>query len=727
FLLCTARPELFARRPTWAAGVPHATTISLSPLSDGEMSDLLGALLLRSVLSPESSGELVRRAGGNPLYAREFVHMLEDRGEGVGIGPPAASQDGGAARARAAEASVNVPDTVQALIAARLDALEPPDRRLLQAASVVGDRFWRGALATLDPVAPDLEASLRTLQRRGLIRRSSTSAIEGEAEFSFAHALIRDVAYGRLPRPARSHLHRSVTSWLGTIDAAGMTAKADLLASHAVRALELARAAGLDGDLPDLEADALRHLVAAGERQQSLDAARAAEYYRQAVALAPPGGERAAIRRDATSLGWRSGGMTSKEALEEYEQSEREALEAGDHRLAARVLRRMYFQHGLRGETPEAGAALDRGIALVEDDPDAQEELAELLACRSEAEMFAGHSSESRRLAERALELPHTESVALMALHLRGNARCETGDLGGVDDLRGALEIAEASGVAIDIVTSYSYLLEWVGLMDGPSVGLPMNRTAVDLCRRRGIEGQGMWARAEGFWLRFDAGLWDELLSEAGDADAWASAHGDKQIATVADLYRARVMTHRGDVKEALELVGSFLPEARQIEDLQVLGPALAVAIVAHAAAGDRAQVSALAEEFDDATAGGPTEYRELHLPEIVRAVVSADGSDLAHRIVGDRSVFVRRTQLAVASSRALLAEDRGDLDTAAAAFGETAGAWEAWGGRFETAHSLAGLGRSLDALGRNEEASAATGRANAIFDSLGVPATRQM
>ncbi len=165
-LLCTARPELFARRPTWATGVSHATTISLSPLTDVEMSELLGTLLLRSVLSPESSGELVQRAGGNPLYAREFVHMLEDRGEGIAIGPPSAGQDGGPVT-RAAAASLNVPDTVQALIAARLDALEAADRRLLQAASVVGDRFWRGALATLEPDASDLEASLRTLQRRG--------------------------------------------------------------------------------------------------------------------------------------------------------------------------------------------------------------------------------------------------------------------------------------------------------------------------------------------------------------------------------------------------------------------------------------------------------------------------------------------------------------------------------------------------------------------------------
>ena len=139
----------------------------------------------------------MRRAGGNPLYAREFVHMLEDRGRRRGSSarePPGAG----------------VPDTVQALIAARLDALDAAERVVLQAASVIGDRFWTGcARCARSPTRPTSKSSLRTLQRRGLIRRSSTSSIASEAELSFAHALIRDVAYGRLPRPARSRLHRA--------------------------------------------------------------------------------------------------------------------------------------------------------------------------------------------------------------------------------------------------------------------------------------------------------------------------------------------------------------------------------------------------------------------------------------------------------------------------------------------------------------------------------------
>jgi class 3 adenylate cyclase/tetratricopeptide (TPR) repeat protein len=713
-LLCTSRPELFARRPGWASEVPHATTISLSPLTDPEMAALLRALLSRSVMTTGDGETLLRRAGGNPLYAREFVHMLEDRGLGEEPGRLDVAGAGDPSRA-------TVPHTVQALIAARLDALDAPERAVLQAASAIGDRFWLGALTSLEPESPDVEASMQVVQRRGLVRRSSTSAVESEAEYAFAHGLIRDVAYGRLPRPARSRLHRRIAAWLESIPSDGMPAHADLQASHATRALDLARAAGLDDEVPDLEAAAVRYLVRAGDRQVSLDAARAAELYRQALALAPAGAERAKIRRDATSLGWRSGGLTSDEALECYRVAEREAMEAGDRRLAARVLRRVYFQLGLRGETTAAHEALERAISLVEGDPEAREELAELYACRSEAEMFAGRTEDSLRWAERALELPGTESVQLMALHLRGNARCETGDLDGVDDLRRALEMAEASGVAIDIVTSSSYLLEWVGLEDGPSVGLPMNRATVDLCRRRGIEGQGMWTRAEGLWLRFDAGLWDEVLGEAHELQRWGEAHGDRQIATVAQFYRARVLAHRGDATAAISLADSFLPTARQIEDLQILGPSLMVAAVAHAAGGDLERGRALAEEFDAVTRGGPREYREIYLPELVRLLLGAGEAGLAERIVGDRPVFVRRVRLAVATSAALLLEAGGAMAPAAERFGEAAAGWQAWGGRFERAHALAGIGRTLASLGRDAEAEEAASSATAIFDALGI------
>ena len=152
------------------------------------------------------------------------------------------------------------------------------------------------------------------------------------------------------------------------------------------------------------------------------------------------------------------------------------------------------------------------------------------------------------------------------------------------------------------------------------------------------------------------------------------------------------------------------------------MAPSLVVAVVSHAAAGDRARALALVDEFDAATREGPSEYHELYAPEVVRVLIAAGETELAERIVGARPVHVRRTRLAVGSCRALLAEARGDIDEAAAGFRTAAAGWEAWGGRFEQGHAAAGLGRSLKALGKIGEAALAANKADSIFTSLGMP-----
>jgi class 3 adenylate cyclase len=125
---------------------------------------------------------------------------------------------------------------------------------------------------------------------------------------------------------------------------------------------------------------------------------------------------------------------------------------------------------------------------------------------------------------------------------------------------------------------------------------------------------------------------------------------------------------------------------------------------------------------FDEATEGGPTEYRELQSPEIVRVCLANHDVELAGKIVGDRAVFVARTKDAVLTGRALLAEARGDTDDALALFQEAAAAWGTYGGPFERAHALAGAGRCLSSLGRDEEATRANLEARALFTALGVP-----
>ena len=246
-VVASARPELLARRPGWGGGKPNAVTLSLAPLTDIETAELVHTLLERSVLPADVQAAVLARAGGNPLYAEEFARLVAERGAGGGDLP--------------------VPDNVQALIAARLDALEPDAKRVLQGAAVVGKVFWPGALGDAVP-----EETLQGLERREFIRRERRSSVEGEAQYAFRHVLVRDVAYGEIPRAERAALHEGVAGWIESLGRGEETA--ELLAHHYTHALEYARAAGRDTEA--LARRSVPALAEAGRRAQSLGALQSA-------------------------------------------------------------------------------------------------------------------------------------------------------------------------------------------------------------------------------------------------------------------------------------------------------------------------------------------------------------------------------------------------------------------------------------------------------------------
>src|SRR5213079_3262603 len=179
----------------WASGKRNSVTISLGPLSDEETARLVASLVGRSVLPVEMQSALLERAGGNPLYAEEFVRMLAERGAPAPDTP--------------------LPETVQALIAARLDTLPPERKSLLQDAAVVGKVFWTGAVAAIGNVEERaVKDGMRELVRKELVRPARTSSVEGQEELAFWHVLVRDVAYQQIPRAARAEKHRATSEWI---------------------------------------------------------------------------------------------------------------------------------------------------------------------------------------------------------------------------------------------------------------------------------------------------------------------------------------------------------------------------------------------------------------------------------------------------------------------------------------------------------------------------------
>jgi DNA-binding SARP family transcriptional activator len=275
-VVATARPELLRRRSGWAGGKPHALTLSLPPLSESETARLVASLLNQPVARAAAHESLLARVGGNPLYAEQFCRMLLERG---GLG--------------------ELPETVQGIIAARLDALAHEQKRLLQDAAVVGKVFWSGALEAVGGVSrPRAEELLHALERSEFVLRARRSSVAGNIEYAFRHDLLRDVAYGEIPRAGRGELHRLTAEWIESLG--HPDDHAELLAHHYLAALELAHAAGEDvGRLVEPAVLALRRAGLRAIRLSAND--RAVAYLSRAIELVqqlPEGDERGRTEAD---------------------------------------------------------------------------------------------------------------------------------------------------------------------------------------------------------------------------------------------------------------------------------------------------------------------------------------------------------------------------------------------------------------------------------------------
>jgi DNA-binding SARP family transcriptional activator len=259
-VVVTARPELLERRPGWAGGKPGALTVSLPPLSQVDTTRLVAALLERPALPAERQEALLARIGGNPLYAEQFCRILVEHGR-----------------------LEELPDSLHGIIAARLDALADPEKRLLQDAAVVGKVFWAGALESIGGISRrDAEELLQALVRREFLQRARRSSVAGDTEYAFRHELLRDVAYEQIPRAGRAERHRRAAGW---IDSLGRPEDhAELLAHHYLAALEGPRAAGVDVAM--LVGRAGQALHRAGLRAIRLSAnERAVDHFSRAIAL----------------------------------------------------------------------------------------------------------------------------------------------------------------------------------------------------------------------------------------------------------------------------------------------------------------------------------------------------------------------------------------------------------------------------------------------------------
>ena len=236
-LLGTARRELTTTQPGWGARSRNFSGIMLEPLGASESERLLELLLegKQDQVPMSVRDRILERAGGNPFFLEQIIrHLGEER---LAAGEPAGT---------AFLEKVEIPDTVQAVLTARIDLLEPLEKRVLRSAAVVGKEFWSGPVARLleGEVAGGeraVEDVLSRLEDRGLILARLSSTIEGERAYVFLHILTRDVAYESLPRRERQRAHAHVADWIEERAGERRREFADLLAHHYAEAYRLSR------------------------------------------------------------------------------------------------------------------------------------------------------------------------------------------------------------------------------------------------------------------------------------------------------------------------------------------------------------------------------------------------------------------------------------------------------------------------------------------------------
>jgi tetratricopeptide (TPR) repeat protein len=633
------------------------------------------------VLSQELERAILERAGGNPLYAEEFVRLLADRGFD-------------------AISEAATPESVQALIAARLDTLSPERKSLLQDAAVVGKVFWASALAEIGGRGPsEVELALHELARKELVRPARTTSMEGETEYAFWHLLVRDVAYSQIPRVDRARRHRAAAAWIERKAGERVEDLAEVLAHHYLQALELARATGAVEEAKELELSTRRFLVMAGDRAFLLDVGRAGSYYERALELLPQGQpERAQVLAKAAEAAFLAGRFP--EAKPRYEEAIAELRAQGNPLGAGKGMVGLSQVQWFRGETRLASTMLGEVVELLEREPPGPE-LAHAYNQMARGRMLSVRAGEALEWSGKALALAEELDLdleAVRARQFRGMARCYLGDLGGIQDLREALRMSVDLGLGLETVRAHGNLGEPIWINEGPAQALELWRAGIDFGERRGIVGLAMWIKGQTLWALLDLGEWEDLLRTADELISWERAHGRSYFGVMALSYKAQVLVRQGAVDEAASLAVEFLPRARSIEDPQILAPALAVAALIEQALGRVSAALSLVDELEQATRDP---FRANHVADAVRICSAGGRLPLARKLLDEVPVAMARHRHALVTGEAVLAEAAGNFEQAAERYAEAVERWRDYGLVPEQALALLGRGRCLVTLGR--------------------------
>ena len=449
----------------------------------------------------------------------------------------------------------------------------------------------------------EVELALHELSRRELVRPARTSTMEGESEYAFWHVLLRDVAYGQIPRAARARKHRAAASWMEAKAGERVGDLADVLAYHYQEALELARAAGDEQVADELVPAARRMFELAGDRAASLDLPKADSFYHRAAALYGPDDAAQAplLLKAARTVA----GLSVSQAEEDAGRAAALFAEVGDELGAAEAFVELSRYASYRGSAAEESDFAKQALQLLERHPPGRV-FALYLAQMAGSEMMGGRAAECIVTSEAAIAMANEFGLDVLAartLQYRGVARTELGDAEGLDDLRESIErLKDASALSVGI--GHLNLADATWMSVGAEQGLELHRSTQAFCVSRGLRGSLWWSKSESTWMLFDLGRWDELLAIVEEVAGSQDETGGLQALVLGLPYQALVVARRGKTTEAAAILEDVLPKARASADLQLLVPALSAGALVAFANGDGDRALLLVRELADVTRG---------------------------------------------------------------------------------------------------------------------------
>jgi class 3 adenylate cyclase/tetratricopeptide (TPR) repeat protein len=691
-LVVAMRPEAAERHPEWLTGQQAARVIQLVSLDDAAIAALVESTLAGA--APELLRTVLDRAAGSPLYAEQLAALVRERGTS------------------ATEFTLDeraIPPTIQALLAARIDALPRELKPAILDASVIGRVFWSGAVASLEGTdRGTVEPTLSDLERRSLTRSNLPSTMVGEVEYGFWHALLRDVAYGFLSRATRLGKHRAAAAWITDKAGDALGDLAEIVVDHLRRAEELAVATGADDELTAIHADLATALLAAADHLLRVNPARAAVEYGRALELVFEDDP----RRGAVLAALGGAFLMQSEyprAAELLNAAHDWYLARGDDIAAAELsIQRRSALH-MMGNEEAATAAHVEGLRIFEAAPGPG--LMALLANHAhvsdelDPQVRLDLAREAIAIGERlGAPVPASAHVAI------GLAKLDLDDASGEADVRRGVDLDIARGDTRQVLTALTNLAWSLMNVADTRAARSAYDEALVFAKDHGLADVDL--RANRLDLLSTGGWYDEALAEAAVIREWAAARGDAYATTMARANSAGIMDIRGEpVPDYAEIIAA----SRTLG--WPLTPTANLAVRAAILRGDPGEARRVIDEAVDGTPEGTRTYSTL---DLVRSARELGDLQLAHKVLSRATPpgptsRGQLTRLAMAE----VAEAEGSFAEAHAAFSEATSFSESHGWPMEHAIGLAGIGRCLVGLGDRDAGLAAVRQARAIAEPL--------